>query len=83
MVVIFVYSLGDQIAGGARRDEWHVQARRPGLECQGDFAKIAADYCDHLVLAYRALSSRRPPNVWPLQSGALHPISAKVVGMIT
>jgi hypothetical protein len=55
MVVVVVDGLGDQIAGGAGRDERHVQPRRPGLERQHHLADIAADDGDDLVLADGAL----------------------------
>ena len=55
VVVVVVHGLGYQIAGGTRRNERHVQTRRPGFEGKDDLADIAADDRDYLVLVHRAL----------------------------
>jgi hypothetical protein len=57
VVVVVVDRLGNQVAGGAGRDERHVQPRRPRFDGEHHLADIAADHGDDFVLAHGALES--------------------------
>ncbi len=51
VLVILGDVLGDDVGGGARRDQYGLEPGRPGLQRQHDFADIARDHGIDLVLA--------------------------------
>jgi hypothetical protein len=55
LLVIGMDALADLVGGSARRDEWRLETRRPGLQRQHDFADVAGDDEVDLVLIDRTL----------------------------
>jgi len=54
-IVIVMDTLGNLVAGPARRDHWHFQSSGPGFQRQHDLADVAGDDGRDLVLLRGAL----------------------------